>query len=238
MRLVAIQPQMKAIQAKLKGLNPGTLAHKEARAELKATMDKNGVSLFKTFGYTLITMPFMVVCFMSVRNMVFDPQFYAAMIQGGFSFMPDLKQDAGYAVASVAGLTNFLVFEANNRGEPISSLPQNQQMIRYGFRCAMLISAPCLAYFPFATSVYLVSNNCLSIANSILTRSDWFRRMNKLPTVKEVVEIRLKAQELSARTSSKVEPPANAPSTAYVLPTPRAKAKKTKGTTVRTLPKK
>ncbi len=218
-RMALIQPEIQRLTEAMKRAPPGSLAVKEIQQKVFDVYNKHDVNPVKTIGYAFISFPFMVACFMGVRNMALDPDYHTRFLSGGFEPFLDLTVDAGWLIACVASLSNLAIFQINNIGQKASDFAPQQRLIMNIVKGVVVLSTPVLAQMPLAVMVYLLTNNVYTIFLNLLLRTDAMRRAFNMPTTEEVLSLKLKTQAIKAERASPVGLPADAPKTAYVLPT-------------------
>eukprot|EP00540_Astrosyne_radiata_P020841 CAMPEP_0116822868 /NCGR_PEP_ID=MMETSP0418-20121206/513_1 /TAXON_ID=1158023 /ORGANISM="Astrosyne radiata, Strain 13vi08-1A" /LENGTH=318 /DNA_ID=CAMNT_0004451041 /DNA_START=180 /DNA_END=1136 /DNA_ORIENTATION=- len=175
-RMAHMQPEMQALRAKLESL--GKNVDQETQImyglQMKALFEKYGCNPFRALLLPLFQMPVFTGMFFGLRKM---PEYFGQELSNsGLFWFTDLTVPDPYYILSVGSAMTFLVTIELGKEQMMASNPRQGQMVVNIFRGMSLIMIPVISSFPACLNWYWLTNNCITMGQSMAFRNPTIRK--------------------------------------------------------------
>ncbi|ORY76511.1 60Kd inner membrane protein-domain-containing protein [Leucosporidium creatinivorum] len=182
-RMAIIQPQMlkgmeKLKAAKARGDFTGAQA---AQMETQALMQKHNVNPIRNLAFPLAQATVFMTMFFAIKGLAGAG--IPSLATEGLGWVQDLtKPDPYWAlpVASTALTLATLELGVDSTTQVQTSTTKNMKMF---FRIMLVMALPFIAYFPAALLIYWVTNNSVSLLQSLLLKQPLVRSFFSIPVI-------------------------------------------------------
>lgn len=215
-KFTLLQPESIQLNTELRKMEPGSAAYKDKQAQIAALYKKHGVGPFTAVFWSLASIPFYILSFLSIRNMANSPYFAGEFATGGFAPYMNISASAGWELAAVNACVNLLMLHAS-QPVPTHKMPKLQKIMFMMSHVIVFATIPLLANINTASIFYFIANNSFSIFFQKLFYSNTFRKVAGLPSNDEVQAVRDIVTQMQSDPTKANQPPEGANKGAYIL---------------------
>lgn len=183
-RLSNIQPQMQDMIKDMEyAKSTGNQQEMQSAAmKVRKLLSDNNCSPFKSLLLPLVQMPVFLSFYFALDRLAKAP--LPALTTGGVAWFPDLTvADPYYALPAISTIMTLLVLETGaETGTTAMNQSQQARIVKYILRGVTVLAAWFISSFPSALLLYWSTTNTFSLAQLLLLRTKFMKRLLRLPT--------------------------------------------------------
>ena len=153
-----------------------------AAMKVRKLLSDNNCSPFKSLLLPLVQMPVFLSFYFALDRLAKAP--LPALTTGGVAWFPDLTvADPYYALPAISTIMTLLVLETGaETGTTAMNQSQQARIVKYILRGVTVLAAWFISSFPSALLLYWSTTNTFSLAQLLLLRTKFMKRLLRLPT--------------------------------------------------------
>mmetsp|Transcript_7834 Transcript_7834/g.11964 ORF Transcript_7834/g.11964 Transcript_7834/m.11964 type:complete len:445 (+) Transcript_7834:135-1469(+) len=176
-RMAHMQPEMQQLKAEMDklGPNPDQQTQVKLGMQMRALFQKYDCNPMRALMLPLVQAPMFMGMFFGLRKM--PDYFPTELATGGILWFPDLTVTDPYYILPMTSALSFLCMIELGKDQMMASNPQQGQIMMNVFRGMSLMMIPVATTLSSAVLCYWVTNNSISLFQSMAFRQKSVRKM-------------------------------------------------------------